>query len=83
MSRVELFLFVFVIYHYWRNKVVYYGYVLWNSPEIQHICSAWHAAIKRVWAFPSNCHRYIASAFSASLLLHDELYRRALKFHFA
>ena len=62
----------------------FYGSVLWDleTPQIKHIRSAWHAAIKRVWVLPYNCHSYIASALGDSLPLHDELSRRVLKFHF-
>jgi hypothetical protein len=62
----------------------FYGSVIWDleAEEISRLCSAWHAAVKRVWRLPFNTHRYIASALGSDHPLYDEICCRVLRFHF-
>ncbi len=59
-----------------------YGSVLWNlvKSDIERVCTAWRAGIRRVWGLPPNTHRNLLPSIACCPPLADVIVKRFISF---
>ena len=59
-----------------------YGSVIWNltNNNVEKVCSAWRAGLRRVWGLPVTAHNILLPSISCRLPLLDEIANRFIRY---